>query len=64
MAIHSDTRTIHTIHIDLPDDILGKMEAGDEIEVMFHTRAEGGRVPSPIKLSWAMKRWIFGENFR
>lgn len=62
MAIHSDTRTIHTIHIDIPDDVMGKMEANDEIEIVLHSRSEGGRMPAPIKLSWRMKYYLFGER--
>ena len=62
MAIRSETRTIHTIVIDLPDDVIGSMETGDEIEVIFNSRVCGGRMPAPVKLSWAMKRWLFGTD--
>lgn len=38
MAQHIDSRTIHTIHIDLNDNILEKLEAGDEVEVVLSSR--------------------------
>lgn len=41
MAQHIDSRTIHTIRIDLQDDILGKIEQGDEVEVVLMTRSGG-----------------------
>ena len=62
MAIHSETRTIHTIIIDLPDDVIGKIEAGDQVEVMFNSRVSKGRMPRPMMLSWGMLRWITGQD--
>lgn len=62
MAIRSETRTTHVITIDLPDDVIGSMEMNDDIEVIFHSRVSGGRMPAPVRLSWAMKRWIFGTD--
>lgn len=62
MAIHSDTRTIHTIYIDLPDDVVGKIQAGDQVEVMFNSRTTSGRIPRPQMMSWAMLRYIMGDN--
>lgn len=62
MAIHSDTRTIHTIHIDLPDDVLGKIEAGDEVEVQFRSRAQG-RQPAPMRLSYTTLMRLTRDDF-
>jgi hypothetical protein len=39
MAQHVQTRTIHTIFIDLQDDVLAKIEQGDEVEVVLQTRS-------------------------
>jgi len=33
------TRTIHTIAIDLLDDVLSGIEEGDEVEVVLRSRA-------------------------
>ena len=38
MSQHISSRTIHTIHIDLQDDVLGKIEQGDEVEVILSSR--------------------------
>ena len=38
MAQHIDTRTIHTIRIDLQDEVLSKIEEGDEVEVILVSR--------------------------
>jgi hypothetical protein len=51
MAIRSETRTVHTVHVDLPDDVLGRIEFGDEVEVQFHSRAQN-RLPAPVRLSY------------
>ena len=51
MAIYSETRTVHTVHVQLPDDVLGRIEQGDEVEVQFHSRA-ANRLPAPIRLSY------------
>lgn len=60
MGIRSETRTIHTITIDLPDDVLARIESMDEVEVIFNSRLSKGRMPRPVHLSWSMKRWIMG----
>lgn len=62
MAVRSDTRIVHTITVDLPDDVLASMQVGDDIEVTFRSRVNSGRMPAPIKLSWSMKRFIFGDH--
>jgi hypothetical protein len=61
-SINSDTRTIHTLHIEIPDDIVGKIAPGDQVEVMFNSRASKGRYPRPQMLSWAQLRWITGQD--
>lgn len=38
MAQHIHSRTIHTVTIDLQDDILAKLEAGDEVEIVLQSR--------------------------
>jgi hypothetical protein len=38
MSQHVDTRTIHTITIDVQDDVIGKVEEGDEVEFVLTTR--------------------------
>lgn len=65
MGIRSETRTTHTISIDLPDDVVGKIQAGDDVEVIFYSRIEmpegGFRMPRPMKLSYAWVRAITGK---
>ena len=39
MAQSVETRTIHTIRIDLQDDVLAKIEQGDEVEVILQGRS-------------------------
>lgn len=51
MGITHNTRTIHTIHIPIPDDVIGKIEAGDEVEIQLSSRALN-RPPAPIRLSY------------
>lgn len=61
MGIRSETRTTHTITIDLPDDVVGKIQMGDEVEVIFQCRTEWTqevRQPRPMKLSYAWTRFI------
>lgn len=58
--IRSETRTTHTITIDLPDDVIGKIQHGDEVEVIFSSSVAGGRMPRPMRLSWSMLNWIMG----
>lgn len=36
MAQRIDSRTIHTIHIDLTDDVLAVLESGNEVEIVLH----------------------------
>lgn len=60
MAIRSETRTIHTITIDLPDDVLARIEKYDEVEVIFNSRLAAGRMPRPFRLSWSHLRWVMG----
>ena len=60
MAIHSTTRTTHTITIPLPDDVIGKIQTGDEVEVVFTSSVCGGRTPRPQKLSWSWLNFIMG----
>lgn len=60
MAIHSDTRTIHTITIDLPDDVIGKIQVGDTVEVAFRSSTAAGRLPAPQRLSWGWINYLMG----
>jgi hypothetical protein len=60
MAIRSETRTIHTITVELPDDLVGKIHRDDEVEVIFTSRVSGGRMPRPTRMSWSMLRWVMG----
>lgn len=53
MAVRHDTRTIHTITVDIPDDIMGKLEEGDQVEVILSTRS--GQAPFTISYS-ALRR--------
>ena len=63
MSVYSETRTIHTITIDMPDNVLGKIEQGDEVEVQFRSRTAGGRTPRPIRLSYSWLRYLlWGEE--
>jgi hypothetical protein len=64
MAQHTETRTIHTIHIDLQDDTLAAIAAGDEVEVMLHSRTAWGRTPRPYRLSYSMVAYLTGANNR
>lgn len=58
--ITSTTRTTHTITIPLPDDIVGKIQHGDEVEVIFTSSVAGGRTPRPTRISYSMLNWIMG----
>lgn len=49
MSQRVDTRTIHTITIDLEDQVLAGIESGDEVEIIFMTRS---RPLSPKKLTF------------
>lgn len=63
MAIRSETRTTHTITIDIPDDVLAKIEQGDEVEVFFNGRGGGDmRTPRPMRLSWTWVRYLTGPD--
>jgi len=65
MAIRSETRTTHTITIDLPDDVLAKIQAGDDVEVFFNGRGWDGaremRTPRPFRLSYTWVRYLTGH---
>lgn len=52
MAQHVETTTIHTIHITLEDQVLAGYSDGDEVRVVFHSRAKN-RPMVPIRLSYA-----------
>jgi hypothetical protein len=62
MAMHTETRTIHTIHIDLTDEVLARIEAGDEVEIAFNSRTAAGRIPRPFRLSYGWVRYLTGAN--
>jgi hypothetical protein len=49
MAQTRQTRTTHTIVIDLEDHVLGAVEVGDEVEVILRSRGGDTR---PKKLTW------------
>lgn len=62
MAQFSTTRTIHTITIDLQDDVLAAIAAGDEVEIEFRSRTAGGRMPRPFRLSYSWVRYLVGAD--
>lgn len=65
MSIRLDTHTVHTITVDLPDDVLGKIEYGDEIRVTFNPRSTGAisyKQPASIRLSYAWTRFLMGSR--
>ena len=47
MAINRSTRTVHTLTIDVPDDVLGALEIGDQVEVVLVSRS-GGTGPKTL----------------
>lgn len=47
MAQHLSSRTIHTLTIDIQDDMLSRMEAGDELEVVLVSRV-GSTLPKKL----------------
>lgn len=65
MSIRLDTHTVHTITIDLPDDVLSKVEYGDEVRVVFNPRSAGEvlyKQPASIRLSYAWTRFLMGSR--
>lgn len=57
MSQHVDTRTIHTIHIDIEDQVISRIEEGDEVEIVLHGRSGS----SQSKMSYAaIQRVVFG----
>lgn len=63
MAIRSETRTTHTITIDLPDDVIGKIQSGDEVEVVFNSSVAGGRIPRPSRLSYGWVNYLLNNQY-
>ncbi|MCA1806260.1 MAG: hypothetical protein LC687_00045 [Actinobacteria bacterium] len=61
MAQHIHSRTIHTISIDLQDDVLAKIEAGDEVEVVLQGRSGASR---PKKLTFGDLRDLLSDSPR
>lgn len=57
MSQHVTTRTIHTIHIDLQDQVLEKIQDGDEVEVVLQSRL--GSTQSKMNYG-AIQRVVFG----
>lgn len=53
MAQHVTTRTIHTVTIDVQDDVLSRIEMGDEIEIVLASR---NGVTRPMKLNYGNVR--------
>lgn len=49
--IEHDTRTVHTLHITLPDDVIAPLGLGDHVEIVLHSHASN-RSPAPIRLSY------------
>ena len=64
MAVWSETRTIHTITIDLPDEVVAKIEQGDEVEVFFNAREVGHDrpMPRPMRLSYTWTRYLTSSH--
>lgn len=50
MAQHVDTHTVHTIVIDLEDKVVAAIEYGDEVRVVFRSRAQN-KTMAPLRLS-------------
>lgn len=50
MAQHIESHTVHTLFIDLHDDVMAKIDQGDEVRVVFRSRA-ANRPMTPIRLS-------------
>lgn len=48
--INIDSRTIHTIQVQMPDDIMGKLVVGDEVEVVLTSRY-GNTLPRKLSYS-------------
>lgn len=61
MTMRHDTHTIHTITIPMPDDILGKIAEGDEVQVQFISRSVG-RMPAPMRLSYTTLRRLLHDD--
>jgi hypothetical protein len=59
MSQHVTTRTIHTIHIDIEDQVISRIEDGDEVEVVLQGRSGS----SQSKMSYsAIQRVVFGVH--
>ena len=52
MAQHVERHTVHTVFIDLEDKVFERYEDGDDIQVVFRSRAQN-RPMVPIKLSYS-----------
>ena len=61
MVQHVETRTIHTIFIDIEDKVLEKIEDGDEVEVVLQSRF--GSTSSKMNYR-AIQRVVFGNDMR
>ena len=61
MAQTVQSRTIHTIFIDVQDDILAKIESADEVEVVLSSR--NGQT-SPKKLTYRDLRFLVDGDRR
>lgn len=55
------TRTIHTIHIPIPDEVLRDLGPMDDVEVQFTSRAQN-RLPAPVRLSYTTLRRLTQDD--
>lgn len=59
MAMHKETRTIHTIYIDLLDDVLAGIESPmDEVEIVVQSRTGQAQAK---KLTYRDRLVILGD---
>lgn len=61
MAVRSETHTVHTLYIDVPDDVIGKMNTGDDVRIVLNSRDGMTR---PMALSFTNARILQGEARR
>jgi hypothetical protein len=59
MAQYIHSRTIHTITIDVNDDVIGKIEEGDEVEIILSSRF--GQTRSKMGYT-GVQRLVFGQE--
>ena len=60
MSFKVDSTTVHTITVTVPDEVLAKIQEGDEVRLMLEPRvgAWEGRIPAPMRLSYTWVRYL------